>query len=106
MITKWGSDQTWWQSVIGHRNPIPKLNNENRLFGIKFRSSSYLHQGLFSQIPQVGRLLRSPALISDCLRGDVAHLQKCCYKWQPWKCLGLDVTNLIIYIYKNGRKKP
>jgi len=30
----------------------------------------------------------------------------CCYKWQPWNCLGLDVTNLIIFIYKNGRKIP
>ncbi len=78
--------------------------------GFKFRSSSYLHQGFFSQIPQVGRVLRSPALIGDCLRGDVALLQKCCYKWQPWKCLGLDVTNLIIYIYIyiyiNGSKNP
>jgi len=22
-------DQSWWQSIIGHHNPIPKLNNEN-----------------------------------------------------------------------------
>jgi hypothetical protein len=24
-----GFDQSWWQSIIGHQNPIPKLNNEN-----------------------------------------------------------------------------
>jgi hypothetical protein len=29
-----GSDQTCWQSIIGHKNPIPKLNNEKNLFGI------------------------------------------------------------------------
>jgi hypothetical protein len=34
ICTKWGSDQTCWQSIIEHKNPIPKLNNENKLFGI------------------------------------------------------------------------
>jgi len=29
-----GSDQSWRQSIIGHQNPIRKLNNEKKLFGI------------------------------------------------------------------------
>jgi hypothetical protein len=27
-------------------------------------------------------------------------------KWQPRKCLGLDMANLIIFISKNGEKVP
>jgi len=34
----------------------------------------------------------------------VAFLQKCCDKWQPRKCLGLNVAKLFIYISKNGQK--
>jgi len=30
----------------------------------------------------------------------VAFLQKCCYKWRPRTCLGLDVVNLIIFRLK------
>jgi hypothetical protein len=36
----------------------------------------------------------------------VAFLQKCCYKWLPRKCLGLDVTNFIIFISKKKKKDP
>ncbi len=33
--------------------------------------------------------------------------QKCCYKWRPRKCRGLDVANLIIFVPKNvGKKIP
>jgi len=34
----------------------------------------------------------------------VAFLQKCCYKWWPGKCLGLDMANLIIFISKKWPK--
>jgi hypothetical protein len=48
----------------------------------------------------------SPALISikcDCHRWAGAFLQKCCYKWWWRKCLGLDVADLIIIIYKRWK---
>jgi hypothetical protein len=47
----------------------------------------------------------NPALLAlnyDYARWAVALLDKCCYKWQPRKYLGLDVTNLVIYVSKNG----
>ncbi len=36
----------------------------------------------------------------------VTFLQKCCYKWQPQECPGLEVANLVIFIFKNGEKIP
>lgn len=37
-------------------------------------------------------------------RWDVVFLQKCSYKLQPRKCLGLGGANLIISTSKNGEK--
>jgi len=54
MVSKWGSDQTWWQSIIGHQNPIPKLNKKTNYLGFKFRSSSYLHQGFSATSGNLG----------------------------------------------------
>jgi hypothetical protein len=36
--------------------------------------------------------------------GFVAFLQKCWYKWQPRKCLGLDVANFFIFNLKMVEK--
>jgi len=33
----------------------------------------------------------------------IAFLQKCFYKWQPRKCLSLDMANLIIFYIKNHK---
>jgi hypothetical protein len=61
-------------------------------------------KGFYFQITQVGTLMRSPTLNGDYPRWDITFLHKCCYNWQPKKCLGLDVVDLIIFIAKNGKK--
>ncbi len=36
----------------------------------------------------------------------ILFFQKCCYKWRPRKCLGLDVANLNFLKSNNGENSP
>jgi len=50
----------------------------------------------------------SPTLLSINVNGSwwaVRFLQNCSYKWQPKKCLSLDVTNFYCF-FQNGKKIP
>ncbi len=62
------------------------------------------YERFFFHFTQVGTLMKSPTLNCDCPRWAIAYLHKCCYNWQPKKCLVLDVVNLLIFIAINGKK--
>ncbi len=32
-------------------------------------------------------------------------VQRCCYKWLSWNCIGLDVANLMIYVFQKMAEK-
>ncbi len=48
-------------------------------------------------------ILITVALNGNCPRWAVAFLQKCCYKWWPRECLGLNAAYFILFYFsKNG----
>ncbi len=50
-----------------------------------------------------GCIMHRVHISGNYLRWDVESLQRCSYKWQPKKGLGLHVVNLLIIIFKNAK---